>query len=231
LEADPLKGPSPSFALAAAALAGQLAFVVAPIGAHFDAVGPWVYWTAPVAPLLFAFGWIQRSATALLVGVPGGWFVVAYGLPELGYGGGAAIVLVTFAYVVAAVLWSSHDTATGEDGTRWEVEVDPSPGSPRAPIMPCVVGLLVAASGLSVALWPALQQRAIGAFPGLGERVAVGLGLVGTLAGLIVAASILRRRPPLSWRSARAMVLSVVFVSMLVIWWLFFSTLATWWVD
>ena len=219
MEAHPLRGRSPSFALAASALAGQLAFVVAPIGAHLDAVGPWVYWTAPLAPLVFAFGWIQRSGTALLVGVPGGWFVVAYGLPELGYGGGAAIVLVTFAYVVAAALWSAHDASKREDETRWEVEDAGYSGASSAPIMPLVVGLLVVAGGLSVALWPALQQRAVGAFPGLGERVAVGLGLAGTLAGLVVAAAILRRRPPLSWRSARAIVLSVMFVSMLAIWW------------
>ncbi len=218
MEAAPLTGRVPSFALLAAAIAGQVAFVIAPIGVHFDSVGPWVYWTAPFAPLLFAYGWIQRSASALLVGVPAGWFVVAYGLPGLGYGGSAAIILVTLAYAVAAALWSQPDSVPS-DASRWQVEAAEDTDRPF-PVLPTLVCISVTISGLTVAVWPALQARAMGAFPGLGERVIVGLGLVGTLAGLFVAVSLLRLGPPLSWRPARAILLSVMFLSAAAFWWI-----------
>ena len=196
-----------------------MAFVIAPIGVHFDSVGPWVYWTAPLAPLLFAYGWIQRSASALLVGVPAGWFVVAYGLPGLGYGGSAAIILVTLAYAVAAAMWTQTDEWRQSDASRWRVEAAVEVRRPL-PVLPVLVGISVTISGLTVAVWPALQARAMGAFPGLGERVIVGLGLVGTLAGLFVAVALLRPRPPLSWRPARAILLSVMFLSAAAVWWI-----------
>ena len=219
MEDPPLRSRTTSFALLAAAVAGQLAFVVAPIGLHLDEVGAWVYWTAPLAPILFAYGWIQNSVTALLFGVPAAWFLVAYGLPGMGYGGSGAIIVVTLAYGGAAALWSAATDKDPSDSGRWRVE-SLEEVSHRPSPFPLLIAFVVTVSGIAVTVWPGLHTRAMGAFPGLGERVIVGLGIFGTLCGLLVAVALMRPRPPLSWRPARAIFLSVMFVTAAAVWWI-----------
>ncbi len=196
----------------AAAVAGQLAWVAAPMArGDVDA-----FWLHLLAPALLAVGLLRRSQVALLVGVPLGWAAGAYVLPSGAFAQGLPIVAAaaTFAYFVTALRWLR---GTPERHTvEWTAD-DAAERATRDP-MPWVAACLVGGPALGVVLWPAIPRAAAAGFPGQSGRVTVALALLATLVGLALATDLARGRPALVGDAGRARWLGLVAVVSLGLW-------------
>lgn len=182
----------------AAAVAGQLAWVAAPMARA--GVDP--HWLHLLAPTLLAAGLLRRSQVAMLVGVPLGWAAGGYVLPASAFASGLSLVGVaaTFAYFVTALRW-----LRGRPELRAvEWAADAPPGRDTRDPMPWVAGFLVGGPALGVVLWPAIPRAAAAGFPGQPGRVTVALALLGTLVGLALATDLARGRPALVGDLGRA---------------------------
>lgn len=164
-----------------------------------------------VAPLaLLALGVWRRSIAALLLGVPLGWSLSAFHLPQGAWtlSGSAVALAGAMAYLVAALLWCRRGGAGAEElALTWQNADDASSlGSAR----PWLGGWLVAGPVLGAALWPGCLEGAYQGFPQAPGIAQVGLVLLGLLVGLAIGSDLLRPRPAPTGRRRRAVMLAMV---------------------
>ena len=197
----------------AAAVAGQLAWVGAPL-ARVE-VGAW--WLHLPAAALLALGLARRSPLVLLVGVPLAWATAAFGLPHGAFSTQLAWVATaaSLAYFVAALRWLR--VAPEAQTVEWTAtEAGASPGA-RDPL-PWVGACLMGGPALGVLLWPAIPRAAAAGFPGHAGRVTVALALLATLIGLALATDLARGRVALEGDRGRARAFALVSVAALGMW-------------
>jgi len=198
--------------LLAAAVAGQLAWVAAPLAR--GEVGAW--WLHVLAPAALLTGLSRRSPGLLLVGVPMGWACAAYAVPGGGFSGGLSVVAAAtaLAWFVAALRWLRGTSV--RETMDWTAR-DEATSAGRDPL-PWVAACLVGGPALGVVLWPAIPRAAAAGFPGHAGHVTVALALLATLVGLALATDLSRGRYAMSGSPRRAGALAVVAAATIGLW-------------
>lgn len=196
VEAAPVRRPS-ALGVLGAAVAGHLAFVAAPAAAHGAGGGVWFALAGCVGPVALVWGLLRGSAPALLLGVPLGWALPAYGLPVGAFGGagGPVALAVAGCYAVVALVWlrAARRAAEARGAVAWAAIDGRQVAAARDPL-PWVGGVLVAAPALGVALWPPMGRALAVGFPGRTGVVGVTLALLGSLVALAMVTDLSRGR-------------------------------------
>lgn len=211
VQAPRTRPPAHPLWLIGAAAAVFMALVVAPWVLAYGVDGVWWGGFVAVLPLTLIYGLLRQSSQALLVGVPVGWALPAFGLPDGAFNGAVGVValIAVAAYVptalgylrprrltAAKVEWTALDTASVVDR--------------RPSFMPWLAAALVIGPAAGAALWPSVAQRIAGGFPTLLGRAHVALSLIALLVGLALATDLARGRPPMRGNARRARTLALI---------------------
>jgi hypothetical protein len=192
-------------------MAAFLALVIAPWVLAFGVDGVWWGGFVFILPLALIYGLWRHSAWALLVGVPVGWSMPAFGLPDGAFNGTAGIValLAVLAYIPTA-LGYLRERRVAAAQVEWTA-LDATPVVDRRPsFTPWLAAILVVGPAAGAALWPSVIHRVAGGFPTMMGRAHVALTLVALLVGLALATDLSRGRPPLPGNRRRARSLAMV---------------------
>lgn len=187
-----------------------LALVIAPWVLAFGANGVWWGGFVAVLPLALIHGLARTSPWALLVGVPVGWALPAFGLPDGAFNGaaGAVALVAVIAYVPTALAYLRERRASAAH-VEWTA-LDDTPKVDRRPsFTPWLAGALVLGPAAGAALSPTVVQRVAGGFPDMMGRAHVALTLVALLVGLALATDLARGRSAMPGDPRRARVLAI----------------------
>lgn len=201
-----------------AGAAAFLALVVAPWVLAFGVDGVWWGGFVAILPCALIYGLWRQSAWALLVGVPVGWAMPAFGLPDGAFNGptGVVALLAVLAYVPTA-LGYLRERRVAAAQVEWTA-LDATPLIDRRPsFTPWLAAILVVAPAAGAALWPSVIQRVAGGFPTMMGRAHVALTLVALLVGLALATDLARGRAPLPGNARRARTLAILGIGCLLL--------------
>ncbi len=203
-----------------AAVAAQIALVVAPTAMHGDG-SIWLLVSGAFGAFAAILGILRASAPLLLVGAPLGWTIPGYWLPVGAFEAALVPLGVIAVYLVVALWWlRAVRRAEAERATLpWAaLETADHSRTTRDPL-PWVAALLVAAPALGVAIWPPLARSLDGGFPGRTGQAGAFLALLGTLIGLAMATDLARGRVPAPGSKERAILLGLVFALLMLLYW------------
>lgn len=212
--------PSPIGVLGAA-VAGQLAFVVAPAAVHGVGGGVLFFVAGCLAPLALVWGLVRVSAPMLLCLVPLGWALPGYGLAGEAFDGASGPVawVVGLAYAVVTLVWlrGAQRVAVGRSVVEWAA-IDGVAARGERDVLPWVGGVLVAAPAVGVAFWPPIARALAVGFPGRTGLVGAMLGLLGTLVALALVTDLARGRRRRRGDRERVVLLAGVTGLLLALW-------------
>ncbi|MGK0360398.1 MAG: hypothetical protein ACI9U2_002711 [Bradymonadia bacterium] len=188
-----------------------LALVIAPWVLAFGANGVWWGGFVVVLPAALIYGLVRTSPWALLVGVPVGWALPAFGLPDGAFNGAAgAVALVAVIAYIPTALGYLRERRVAAAQVEWTA-LDDTPGAQRRTgLTPWLAALLVFGPAAGAALSPTVVQRVAGGFPNMMGRAHVALTLVALLVGLALATDLARGRTAMPGDARRARTLAIV---------------------
>ena len=187
-----------------------LALVIAPWVLAFGRDGVWWGGFVAVLPIVLIYGIARTSPWALLVGVPIGWSLPAFGLPDGAFNGaaGAVALVAVLAYIPTALGYLRERRLTAAQ-IEWTA-LDDTPRADRRPsFTPWLAALLVLGPAAGVALSPTVVQRVAGGFPNMMGRAHVALTIVALLVGLALATDLARGRAAMTGDARRARLLAI----------------------
>lgn len=194
-----------------AAVAVFLALIVAPWVLAFGVDG--VFWGGFVAilPLALIYGLVRQSIWALLVGVPVGWALPSFGLPDGAFNGAIGLVaLVAVSAYIPTALGYLRPRLAQPAAVEWTALDAASTIDRRPPFMPWLAAALVVGPAAGAVLWPSVIHNAAVGFPHTLGQAHVALTLVALLVGLALATDLARGRAPLTGSARRARTLAVI---------------------
>lgn len=194
-----------------AAAAVYMALVIAPWVLAFGVDGVWWGGFVAVLPITLIYGLLRQSSQALLVGVPVGWALPAFGLPDGAFNGAVGLValIAVLAYAPTALGYLRPRQATSAQ-IEWTALDAATVVDRRPSFMPWLAAALVVGPVAGAVLWPTVTRNVAVGFPNLMGRAHVALTLIALLVGLALATDLARGRAPLTGSPGRARTLALV---------------------